>query len=140
MHKPMGHLLTQLEKPNERSFAFIAIGHTAADMKPFLDSIMTQIKFELQTQEVSSSTLLLITLAKTTRRGKSPELITFALFTLSTFDFSDHILNEFVRTAALPYLEDDNAGVRRAGCRLFVRDPICCQASSHAIEIVNDVQ
>jgi len=54
-----------------------------------------------------------------------------------------HILNEFVRNAALPYLEDDNADVRRAGaltcCRLFVRDPICYQASSHAIEIISDV-
>jgi FKBP12-rapamycin complex-associated protein len=54
-----------------------------------------------------------------------------------------HVLNEFVRSAALPYLEDDNADVRRAGaltcCRLFVRDPICYQASSHAIEIISDV-
>lgn len=52
-------------------------------------------------------------------------------------------MNEFVRSAALPYLEDDNADVRRAGaltcCRLFVRDPICYQASSHAIEIISDV-
>lgn len=69
LHKSMGHLLTQLEKPNERSFgapslhnnfvifphqmtAFIAIGHTAtavgSDMKPFLDSIMVQIKLGLQ--------------------------------------------------------------------------------------------
>lgn len=54
-----------------------------------------------------------------------------------------HVLNEFVRSAALPYLEDDNADVRRAGaltcCKLFVRDPICYQASSHAIEIISDV-
>lgn len=54
-----------------------------------------------------------------------------------------HVLNEFVRSAALPYLEDDNADVRRAGaltcCRLFVRDPICYQASSYAIEIISDV-
>jgi len=54
-----------------------------------------------------------------------------------------HVLNEFVRNAALPYLEDDNPEVRRAGaltcCRLFVRDPICYQASSHAIEIISDV-
>jgi phosphatidylinositol kinase/protein kinase (PI-3 family) len=54
-----------------------------------------------------------------------------------------HVLNEFVRNAALPYLEDDHAEVRRAAaltcCRLFVRDPICFQASSHAIEIISDV-
>jgi len=54
-----------------------------------------------------------------------------------------HVLNEFVRNAALPYLEDGNPEVQRAGaltcCRLFVRDPICYQASSHAIEIISDV-
>lgn len=65
----MSHLLTQLEKPNERSFgvssrhshfvrltykmtAFIAIGHTAtavgSEMKSFLDSIMAHIKLGLQ--------------------------------------------------------------------------------------------
>lgn len=48
LHKAMAHLLTQLEKPAERSVAFIAIGHVAtavgSDMKPFLESIMTQIK------------------------------------------------------------------------------------------------
>jgi hypothetical protein len=79
LHKSMGHLLTQLEKPNERSFgshsligqilhidlfllAFIAIGHTAtavgSDMKPFLDSIMAQIKFGLQARGYVSYTLL----------------------------------------------------------------------------------
>lgn len=54
-----------------------------------------------------------------------------------------HVLNEFVRTCALPYLEDDSPNVRRAAaqtcCRLFVRDPICYQASSHAIEVISDV-
>jgi len=70
LHKAMGHLLQQLGNPNEGSFgsyalsrelyilirfflvAFIAIGHTAtavgSDMKPFLDSIMAQIKLGLQ--------------------------------------------------------------------------------------------
>lgn len=67
LHKAMGHLLTQLEKPNERSFgmllspfsvvpfslhpAFIAIGHTAtavgSEMKQFLESVMNQIKHGL---------------------------------------------------------------------------------------------
>jgi len=71
LHKAMAHLLTQLEKPNERSFgeyvvillqndgliiiiAFIAIGHTAtavgSEMKPFLDSIMSHIKQGLQSR------------------------------------------------------------------------------------------
>ena len=68
LHKAMGHLLTQLEKPAERSvgryyvlyllyslifpIAFIAIGHVAtavgSEMKTFLDSIMGQIKLGLQ--------------------------------------------------------------------------------------------
>ena len=54
-----------------------------------------------------------------------------------------HILNEFVRRAALPYLESDNPDVRRGAaltcCRLFVSDPICHQASNHSIEIISDV-
>ena len=69
LHKAMGHLLTLLSKSHERSFgvsdlstyysiltafleAFIAIGHIAkavgSDMKPFLDSIMQQVKLGLQ--------------------------------------------------------------------------------------------
>ncbi|KIK95251.1 hypothetical protein PAXRUDRAFT_33077 [Paxillus rubicundulus Ve08.2h10] len=236
LHKSMGHLLTQLEKPNERSFAFIAIGHTAtavgSDMKPFLDPIMLQIKLGLQQRgkknapseepifqcvgmlasavgpnltkrlhdqldlffacglseplrqalvaiarnippllkTIQDRLLDLLSMILTgqqykvigapptlvrgdvtaytrdfsaTKVGKNSELVTLALSTLGSFDFSGHVLNEFVRTASLPYLEDDNAEVRRAGaltcCRLFVRDPICYQASSHAIEIISDV-
>jgi FKBP12-rapamycin complex-associated protein len=48
-----------------------------------------------------------------------------------------------VRSCALPYLEDDSPDIRREAaltcCRLFVRDPISYQASSHAIEIISDV-
>lgn len=48
MHKAMGHLLEQLQKPAERSTAFIAIGEVAgsvgSEMKQFLESIMEQIK------------------------------------------------------------------------------------------------
>lgn len=48
-----------------------------------------------------------------------------------------------MRTCALPYLEDDHSDVRQAAalacCRLFVKDPICYQASSHAIEVIGDV-
>ncbi|KAJ3547494.1 hypothetical protein NM688_g5399 [Phlebia brevispora] len=57
-----------------------------------------------------------------TANGKSPEIIMLALNVLGTFDFSGHILNEFVRDNALPYLEEDHPG-----------------ASNHSIEIVSDV-
>jgi FKBP12-rapamycin complex-associated protein len=91
-------------------------------------------------------------------RDRNPELIKLALSTLGTFDFSSksrhyftfmshgitgHVLNEFVRSCALPYLEEDNADIRRAAavtcCRLFVRDPIFYSASSHAIQVISDV-
>ncbi|KAF9047130.1 phosphatidylinositol 3-kinase [Hymenopellis radicata] len=236
--KSMSHLLTQLEKPHERHFAFIAIGHTASaigsDIKPFLESIMTHIKTGLQNRGrkntiseepifqcigmlaaavgphltkllhdqldlmfaaglseplcqalsaiVHSISPLLSTIqdklldllsmllsgqpykplgapssltrneASTSNREltaqaaaneKNPETITLALTTLGSFDFSGHLLNEFVQTCALPYLEDDHADVRRAAaltcCRLFLRDPICYQSSSHATEIIGDV-
>lgn len=239
LHKAMGHLLTQLDKPNERDIAFVAIGHTAtavgSDMKPFLESIMLSIKQGLQgrgrknapsgepifqcvgmlaaavgpnltkllhdqldfmlacglseplrhalvaiaryipplLKTIQDRLLDLLSIilsgqpykplgappslgrpdvAAMTRDmnvsqaagdGKDHALITLALSTLGSFDFSGHVLNEFVRSCALPYLEDDNPDIRREAaltcCRLFVRDPICYQASSHAIEIISDV-
>ncbi|KAH8093828.1 FAT-domain-containing protein [Cristinia sonorae] len=238
LHKAMGHLLTQLEKPAERSVAFIAIGHVAtavgSEMKTFLDSIMAQIKLGLQQRgkknapseepifqcigmlasavgpnltkllhdqldlmfafELSEPlhqalvaiarhippllrtiqdrllNLLSVILGgqkykplgapaavrtdstpmtrefsntENATTTKSPEMLTLALTILGTFDFSGHILNEFVRDCALPYLEEDNAEVRRAAaltcCRLFMRDPICYQASNHSIEIISEV-
>ncbi|KAF8892145.1 phosphatidylinositol 3-kinase [Infundibulicybe gibba] len=241
LHKAMAHLLAQLEKPNERSFAFIAIGHTAtavgSDMKQFLDPIMSFIKQGLQGRGRKNAPseepifqcigmlasavgpnltkllheqldlMLACGLSEPLRQAlvaiaryiplfskqfkfidrlldllsvilsgqpykplgapnslsrndvgpmnrevnttqlatneTNPELITLALTTLGSFDFTGHVLNEFVRNCALPYLEDDNIEVRRAAaltcCRLFVRDPICYQASSHAIEIISDV-
>ncbi|KIY73583.1 atypical/PIKK/FRAP protein kinase [Cylindrobasidium torrendii FP15055 ss-10] len=236
--KAMSHLLTQLEKPHERHFAFIAIGHTAtaigADIKTFLESIMAQIKIGLQSrgkkntiseepifqcigmlaaavgphltkylhdqydlmfsaglseplvqalaaivhsippvlgtiQEKLLNQLSLIlsgqpfykplgapsalppdTSSSSKELGaqgatveKNPEIIALALNTLWSFDFSGQLLNEFVQTNAMPYLEDDNSNVRRAAaltcCRLFQRDPITWQTSSHATEIVNNV-
>lgn len=237
LHKAMAHLLTQLEKSQERNYAFIAIGHTAnavgSDMKPFLDSIMAHIKIGLQGRgrknapsedplfqcigmlasavgpnltkllhdqldlmmncglsEPLKNALVTIAkhippLLKTIQdrlldllsqvlsgqpyrplgappsvgrpdatnvatsvalaqfNDKNPDLLSLALTTLGSFDFSGHVLNEFVRNCAVPYLEDDHAEVRRAAaltcCRLFVRDPICYQSSSHAIEIISDV-
>ncbi|KZT27933.1 phosphatidylinositol 3-kinase [Neolentinus lepideus HHB14362 ss-1] len=237
LHKAMAHLLTQLEKSNERSFAFIAIGHVAtavgSEMKQFLEPIMAQIKQGLQMrgkknappeealfqcvgmlatavgpnltkllhdqldlmfacglsdplrQALVAIARFISPLLKTIQdrlldmlsqilsgqsykplgapsslirdgsgqkdvngvqpvgTAKTPETITLALTTLGTFDFSGHVLNEFVRTCALPYLEDDHPEVRRAAaltcCRLFIRDPICYQASNHAIEVISDV-
>ncbi|KAI0718027.1 atypical/PIKK/FRAP protein kinase [Cerioporus squamosus] len=239
LHKAMAHLLTQLEKNNERSVAFIAIGHVAtavgSEMKPFLESIMTHVKIGLQSrgkknavqeepifqcvgmlapavgpnltkllhdqldlmfgcglseplrqalvaiathippllktvQDRLLDTLSIILSGHSYRplgappslyrsesgtankdavpvdganSAKGPELITLALTTLHTFDFSGHVLNEFVHDCALPYLDQDHPEVRRAAaltcCRLFVRDPICYQASNHSIEIISDV-
>lgn len=74
---------------------------------------------------------------------KSVEITTVALQTLGDFDFSGHILNEFVRNCTLPYLESDHADIRKASAvtcaKLFMQDPICFQTSMHAIEVVNDV-
>lgn len=54
LHKAMAHLLTQLDKTQERVVAFIAIGHVAtavgSDMKPFLESIMVHVKTGLQSR------------------------------------------------------------------------------------------
>ena len=62
---------------------------------------------------------------------------------ISHFALIGHVLNEFVRNCALPYLEDDHPEVRGAAaqtcCHLFMRDPICYQASNHSIEIISDV-
>jgi FKBP12-rapamycin complex-associated protein len=59
------------------------------------------------------------------------------------FLISGHVLNEFVREAAVPYLEDDSPEVRKeavlASTQLLVNDPICGQTSVHSVEIVSDV-
>ncbi|KAJ7577108.1 phosphatidylinositol 3-kinase [Mycena floridula] len=227
LHKSMAHLLSQLDKPPERTYAFIAIGHTAtamgSDMKPFLDSIMTQIKLGLQGKgkknappeepifqcigmlaaavgpnltkllhdqldlmfacglsEPLRQALVAITkhippllkniqdrlldllsvilsgqtykpLGAPPSHGRTDIATTTREINVSQLGHSSspisssegHVLNEFVRSCALPFLEDDHPEVRRAAaltcCRLFVRDPICYQASSHAIDIISDV-
>ncbi|EIW52012.1 atypical/PIKK/FRAP protein kinase [Trametes versicolor FP-101664 SS1] len=238
LHKGIAHLLTQLEKPAERSVAFIAIGHVAtavgSDMKPFLETIMTHVKQGLSMKgkknappeepmfqcvgmlaaAVGPSLTKLLHdqlvhmfsygLSESLRQAlvaiathvppllkiiqerlldklsyilsgqpyrplgappsllcgdfntdkndglpteivnlqKTPETLTLALTTLHTFDFSGHVLNEFVHDCALPYLDSDFPDVRRAAamtcCRLFVRDPICYQASNRSIQIISD--
>ena len=69
--------------------------------------------------------------------------IALALHTLGSFDFSGHVLNEFVRDVAIRYVEDDDPIIRKAAaltcCQLFVRDPIVHQTSHHAIQVVADV-
>ncbi|KAK3046508.1 phosphatidylinositol kinase-related protein kinase tor1 [Extremus antarcticus] len=69
--------------------------------------------------------------------------IALALHTLGSFDFSGHILNEFVRDVAIRYVEDDDPIIRKAAaltcCQLFVKDPIVYQTSHHAIQVVADV-
>ncbi|KAK4495590.1 hypothetical protein PRZ48_012858 [Zasmidium cellare] len=69
--------------------------------------------------------------------------IALALHTLGSFDFTGHVLNEFVRDVAIRYVEDDDANIRKAAaltcCQLFVKDPIVHQTSHHAIQVVSDV-
>ncbi|KAG5944989.1 hypothetical protein E4U53_006777 [Claviceps sorghi] len=82
--------------------------------------------------------------------GKDPQAyeirraeIKLALNTLGSFDFSGHVLNEFVRDVAVKYVEDEDAEVREAAaltcCQLYVRDPIVNQTSRHALQVVGDV-
>ena len=69
--------------------------------------------------------------------------ITLALHTLGGFDFSGHILNEFVRDVVITFVESDNPEIRKASaltcCQLFIYDPIINQTSSHSIQVVSDV-
>ncbi|KAI1177064.1 TOR kinase [Nemania sp. FL0916] len=69
--------------------------------------------------------------------------VKLALNTLGSFDFSGHILNEFVRDVAIKYVEDDDPEIREAAaltcCQLYVRDPIVNQTSHHALSVVGDV-
>ncbi|OQO07792.1 hypothetical protein B0A48_06583 [Cryoendolithus antarcticus] len=69
--------------------------------------------------------------------------IALALHTLGSFDFSGHVLNEFVRDVAIRYVEDDDTVIRKAAaltcCQLFVKDPIVHQTSHHAVQVVSDV-
>ncbi|KAJ7435254.1 FAT domain-containing protein [Mycena latifolia] len=59
LHKAMSHLLSQLDKPHERDYALIAIGHTAtavgAEMKQFLEAVMSHIKTRLKEAAAAAS-------------------------------------------------------------------------------------
>ena len=69
--------------------------------------------------------------------------VKLALNTLGCFDFSGHVLNEFVRDVAMRYVEDDDPETREAAaltcCQLYLRDPIVNQDSYHAMQVVGDV-
>ena len=69
--------------------------------------------------------------------------IKLALNTLGSFDFSGHVLNEFVRDVAIKYVEDDDPEIREAAaltcCQLYVQDPIVNRTSYHALQVVGDV-
>lgn len=69
--------------------------------------------------------------------------IELALSTLGSFDFAEHVLNEFVRDVALSYTDSDKSRIRKQAaltcCQLFVEDPIIFQTSYHSIRVVSDV-
>lgn len=69
--------------------------------------------------------------------------VKLALNTLGCFDFTGHVLNEFVRDVAMRYVEDDDPDTREAAaltcCQLYLRDPIVNQHSYHAMQVVGDV-
>lgn len=69
--------------------------------------------------------------------------IALALWTLGTFDFSGHILNEFVRDVTVRYTESESPEIRKAAaltcCQLFVQDPIVYQTSTNSIQVVSEV-
>ena len=95
--------------------------------------------------------------------GHSDSQIALALNTLGTFDFAGeymsflsfrlgmngltmvlgHVLNEFVRDVIIRYVDNNNAGIRKAAaltcCQLYIRDPIIHQTSFHAIKVVGEV-
>jgi FKBP12-rapamycin complex-associated protein len=91
--------------------------------------------------------------------ARNPESILLALDTLATFDFSGtrkvaslsllilvtgHQLNDFVRTCALPYLEDGQADIRLKAaitcCRLFMQESfILHNRSSVSLDVINEV-
>lgn len=74
---------------------------------------------------------------------KDPVMVTLALSTLGDFDFSGHILSEFIADCIVTYLEDDSPEVRLAAAsttsKLFAEDPIVHQISAHAVRLVGEV-
>ncbi|KAG8995960.1 phosphatidylinositol kinase- protein kinase tor1 [Tulasnella sp. JGI-2019a] len=130
------HIPPLLKTIQERLLGLLSILLSGYNYKP-LGAPAVNVRVDVTTTQKDGGA------ANGTASIKTPELLTLALNTLSNFDFSGHILNEFVRACALPYLDHDSPEVRKAAalacCKLFVRDPICYQKSNHAIEVISDV-
>ncbi|CUM64043.1 uncharacterized protein PRCAT00001631001 [Priceomyces carsonii] len=66
-----------------------------------------------------------------------------ALEMLSSFEFENFQLYEFVRYCTINYLTHNNPKVRQTAtvtsCQIFIKDPICHQTSVNALNAVNEV-
>lgn len=62
---------------------------------------------------------------------------------LANVGITEHQLNEFVRDVAIRFVDNSNAGIRKASaltcCQLYIRDPVIKQTSFHALRVVADV-
>ncbi|KAI9290500.1 ARM repeat-containing protein, partial [Neoconidiobolus thromboides FSU 785] len=71
------------------------------------------------------------------------ETIIMALNSLGSFDFSGHLLSEFVRDCLLSFLDWDDVEVRKSAaltcCKILLKDPVCYQTSMYAIEVMNEI-
>ena len=127
------HIPPLLRTIQDRLLQLISLILSGQDYKP----LGAPITYERQDPPVMKGAAL------ANGAGRTPEQTRLALDTLGSFDFSGHILSEFVRQCALPFLEDEHPDIRKAAaltcCRLFIRDPICHQISNHSIEIIRDV-
>ena len=134
--------------------ALVDMAHYIPPVKPLIQErlldMLSQVLCGRPFQPLGSPANNLSNLPLYSKDRKDPQAleqkeaeIALALHTLGSFDFSGHVLNEFVRDVAIRYVEDDNAEIRKAAaltcCQLFVRDPIVHQTSTHAIEVVSEV-
>lgn len=71
------------------------------------------------------------------------EIVVQALNMLSSFEFENYQLNEFVRYCVITYLESNNPKIRQTAtatsCKIFNNDPICRQMSINALNAVNEI-
>jgi len=79
-----------------------------------------------------------------TAEAKDEDTILLALNTLGTFDFSGHLLAEFLRDRVAIYMEDDSAEVRRAAaitcCQVLVRELSSLpQSNAYESQLVNEI-
>ena len=62
---------------------------------------------------------------------------------MSNLLYLGHVLNEFVRDVALPFVTNNSADIRKAAaltcCQLYIQDPIIHQTSFHAKQVVGQV-